>query len=68
MAEEHEYRVAGMSCEHCRAAVVDAVGRLEGVSEVRVDLDAGRVRVRAAAIDDALVRAAIGEAGYEVAP
>jgi copper chaperone CopZ len=37
------------------------------VREVEVDLEAKRVRVLGDGVDDALVRRAIGEAGYEVA-
>ncbi|MQA12778.1 MAG: copper ion binding protein [Pseudonocardiaceae bacterium] len=62
-----EYTVSGMSCRHCIDAVTDAVGRIDGVAGVDVDLDSGRVRVHSdRALDDAEVRAAIDEAGYEV--
>ena len=45
-------------------AEVEKVG---GVSSVEVDLDAKRVRVTGADLADADVRAAIDEAGYDVA-
>jgi copper chaperone len=38
-----------------------------GVASVDVDLDAKRVSVAGAALDDAAIRAAIAEAGYDVA-
>jgi copper chaperone len=66
-ADERTYRVVGMSCGHCRAAVTEEVGRLEGVSGVEVDLESGLVTVRGTAIDDASVASAVEEAGYEVA-
>jgi copper ion binding protein len=62
------YGVRGMSCEHCRAAVREEVGQVAGVETVDVDLEAGRVTVRGSGLDDAALRAAIDEAGYEVAP
>ena len=61
------YSVPGMSCAHCRAAITDEVQQVAGVSAVDVDLDSKRVTVSGAALDDGAVRAAIDEAGYEVA-
>ena len=63
---ERVYAVQGMTCEHCRAAVAEEVGALPGVDSVQVDLAAGRVAVGGDAVDDAAVRAAVDEAGYEV--
>lgn len=37
--------VKGMSCGHCVKAVEGSVGKLEGVSEVKVNLEEGRVVV-----------------------
>lgn len=65
---ELQYSVPGVSCGHCRSAIADEVERLAGVREVEVDLDAKRVAVRGEALDDATIKAAIAEAGYEVAP
>ena len=64
---EHEltYVVAGMSCEHCRAAVTEEVAKVAGVRDVDVDLDTKLVRVQGTALDDAAVVAAIDEAGYD---
>ncbi len=61
------YSVPGMSCEHCRVAITGAVGRVHGVRSVDVDLDARRVTVDGAGYADEAVRAAIDEAGYDVA-
>lgn len=65
--EELSYRVPGVSCEHCRTAISTEVGAVDGVTSVLVDLDAKRVEVRGRDLDDAAVRAAIDEAGYDVA-
>ena len=67
MATEHlTYAVPGVSCGHCRAAIEEEVGHVPGVDAVDVDLDAKRVRVRGSALDDAALRSAIDEAGYDV--
>ncbi|MGO0605468.1 MULTISPECIES: heavy-metal-associated domain-containing protein [Brevibacterium] len=62
--------VSGMTCGHCEAAVKDELGALAGVSDVAVDLNAGGdspVTITSSAeLDDAAIRAAVDEAGYEV--
>jgi copper chaperone len=60
------YDVPDISCGHCKAAIEGAVDDVDGVSTVQVDVDARTVTVAGSASDDA-VRAAIVEAGYEVA-
>jgi copper chaperone len=65
---QRTYVVDGMSCQHCRATITDAVQRVPGISGVQVDLDRGTVTVRGADADDAAVRAAIDQAGYQVRP
>jgi len=65
-ASDHmRYRVPGMSCGHCVSAVSEEISRLPGVVSVAVDLDAKAVVVVGSALDDAAIRAAIVEAGYE---
>jgi copper chaperone CopZ len=60
------YTVPGVTCEHCRTAIVDEVGAVAGVESVTVDLDAKLVSVLGRKLSDADVRAAIDEAGYDV--
>jgi copper chaperone CopZ len=61
------YTVSGMTCEHCVAAVTSEVGQVAGVGDVAVDLGTGLVRITSEGpVDDAAVRAAVEEAGYEV--
>lgn len=67
MSEQRTYEVAGMSCEHCVAAVGAALGDLPGVERVEVDLAAGRAAVTGVQLDDAAVTAALAEAGYTLA-
>ena len=56
-----------MSCEHCRAAITGEVSKVDGRDGVEVDLESKLVVVRGEAVSDADVRAAIDEAGYDVA-
>ena len=65
------YSVTGMTCLHCVAAVTEEVSRLDGVSAVVVDLNAGgdsRVTVTSSApVPVEAIREAIDEAGYTLA-
>ncbi|MEU0559654.1 heavy-metal-associated domain-containing protein [Dactylosporangium sp. NPDC049742] len=61
------YAVKGMTCGHCVQAVSTEVGKVPGVTDVRVDLEAGAVTVTSdGPADEQAVRAAVDEAGYEV--
>jgi copper chaperone len=64
------YTVAGMHCSHCVAAVTDEIGKVPGVEDVDVDLVAdgdSRVTVTGSTDpDEAAIRAAVDEAGYEL--
>lgn len=59
------YRVPGISCDHCKAAIEGEVGKVAGVTSVDVDVDAKTVTV--AGGDDSAIRSAIDDAGYDVA-
>lgn len=65
------YSVTGMTCGHCTAAVTEELTKLPGVQQVTIDLNAGgtsAVHVTSeSALDDAAVREAVDEAGYELA-
>ena len=61
------YAVPDISCGHCRMAITNEVEQVAGVERVNVDLDSKLVTVAGDRVDDAAVRAAIDEAGYEVA-
>lgn len=64
---EITYTVPDMSCGHCKQAVSSELERVAGVRKVEVDLDTKRVVVRGENLEDASLRAAIAEAGYEAA-
>lgn len=64
---ETTYTVTGMTCGHCARSVTEEVGKIDGVTDVRVDLPTGAVTVvssREPGVAD--VRAAVEEAGYEL--
>ena len=66
---ENTFRVEGMSCAHCKAAVEGELNELPGVHASNADPERGTVRV---AYDEDRVgtediRGAVREAGYELA-
>ncbi|MFE6615823.1 heavy-metal-associated domain-containing protein [Amycolatopsis sp. NPDC057786] len=61
------YTVTGMTCDHCVRSVTEEVGKIAGVTDVRVDLPTGAVTVTSSQEPEvAEVRAAVEEAGYEL--
>ena len=65
---EATYSVTGMTCDHCVRAVESEVGKVTGVTSVSVDLGAGRLTlVSEEPVDPDAVRAAVEEAGFELA-
>ena len=62
------YTVTGMTCGHCVASVTEEVTELDGVENVDVDLATGAVTVTSTEpLEDDAVRAAVEEAGYQLA-
>ncbi|MGH2685761.1 MAG: heavy-metal-associated domain-containing protein [Actinomycetota bacterium] len=63
------YAVRGMTCGHCVSAVSSEIAKLDGVTSVDVDLETGNVTVTSQSpLTDDVVREAVDEAGYELAP
>lgn len=63
-----EYAVTGMTCAHCERSITSEVGQLAGVSAIEVSAKTGTLRVTSdAPLSDALVIAAVDEAGYQAA-
>jgi copper chaperone len=61
------YSVPGMTCGHCVQAVTTEVSAVAGVTDVAVDLENKTVTVTGAELNDANLRAAIEEAGFDPA-
>ena len=61
-----ELMIEGMMCQNCVKHVTKALEGIEGVSDVKVDLESGTATCEVAdgVSDDALV-AAVVDAGYE---
>lgn len=65
-----ELSLSGLTCGHCVASVTEELEELAGVTTVDVDLVANgtsKATVTAtSALDDATLRGAIDEAGYQI--
>ncbi len=62
---ETTYTVSGMTCGHCAGAVIGELEGIEGVERASVDLASGTATITSARpIAEAVVRAAVDEAGY----
>lgn len=62
------YQVSGMTCGHCEGAVRSEISAIDGVTSVQAVAATGQVTVTATGpLDDEAVRAAVDEAGYELA-
>ena len=66
MTQARTYTVEGMTCAHCKAAVEAEIRALQGIDDVQVDLERGRVTVRGEVVDDQAIATAVEEAGYAV--
>ena len=61
------YEVTGMTCEHCVNAVKGEISQLQGVEQVDVELEGGKVTVQSGApVDEAQIRSAVEKAGYQL--
>ena len=68
MSITSEYVVSGMHCHHCVSSVTEEVSGVNGVTDVKVDLDSGRLIVISdVEIPFQSIEAAVDEAGYGVA-
>lgn len=68
MSETATYTVTGMTCGHCVASVTEELQEVPGVEKVDVVLETGAVTVTSSQpVDAAAVKAAVQEAGYQVA-
>ena len=64
---EKELRINGMMCMHCQKNVERALGGIDGVESVTVNLDAGTATVKCKNdIPDDTFDKVITEAGYEL--
>ncbi len=59
--------ISGMTCDHCAQSVRNALLKLPGVREVRVDLSAGQAAVTGEGLDAESLCRAVRSAGYDAA-
>jgi Cu+-exporting ATPase len=64
--EAIQLSIEGMTCSGCANAVTRALSKVPGVTDVTVDLDAARARIKGQASPPALV-AAVEKAGFGAA-
>ncbi|PGT79569.1 copper chaperone CopZ [Bacillus sp. AFS040349] len=66
--EKITLNVKGMSCGHCVNSIEGSVGRLKGVSNVKVDLNSGSVDVEYNPNEVTLetIKETIDDQGYDV--
>ncbi|MTD47546.1 transporter [Conexibacter sp. W3-3-2] len=62
---ERTYTVTGMTCGHCELSVQEEVEELAGVTTAHADRTTGTLTVTGTDLDDAAIRAAVAQAGYE---
>jgi copper chaperone len=62
------YSVPEMSCGHCVNAITTEVKLLTGITDVAIDLETKIVLVTGSELNDAAIREAISEAGFEATP
>ena len=68
MSVTNEYIVSGMHCDHCVSSVTEEVSTVNGVTDVKVDLDSGQLIVTSETdIPFQSIEAAVDEAGYSLA-
>ncbi|WP_427337750.1 heavy-metal-associated domain-containing protein [Caloranaerobacter sp. DY30410] len=59
--------IEGMSCNHCVMAVKKALGEVEGVASVEVDLESKKAVVELSKeVEENILKDAVTKAGYEV--
>ena len=60
-------KIRGMSCQHCVKAVTKALGGIDGIKDVSVDLEKGEATfTEEKPVDRKLIRERIAKAGFDV--
>jgi len=60
-------KIKGMSCQHCIKAVTKALGEIEGVSDIRVDLASGEASFEESRpVSPEIIAEKVKKAGFEV--
>ncbi|MDP2855007.1 MAG: heavy metal-associated domain-containing protein [Smithellaceae bacterium] len=60
-------KIKGMSCQHCVMAATKALGAVDGIKNVQVDLKTGEATYEEVKpVDASAIAAAVKKAGFEV--
>lgn len=59
--------IEGMHCQHCVAAVNEALEAVAGVTSVKVSLKKNNAVVEGEGLNDAALKAAVEDTGFDVA-
>jgi copper chaperone len=63
------YTVRGMTCDHCAGSVTSEVTKIPGISDISVDVKAGRLTIVSdEPVPASAVEEAVEEAGYTIVP
>ncbi|TQM09846.1 heavy-metal-associated domain-containing protein [Pseudonocardia kunmingensis] len=63
------YTVEGMTCDHCAGSVSSEVTKIPGVTDISVDVKAGRLTIVSdEPVPASVVEEAVEEAGYTIVP
>lgn len=66
MSVVKEFKVEGMHCAMCKKHVEEALGAIEGVKKVKVDLDSGEVKIKSKEeVSEENITKAIDELGFK---
>ncbi len=62
-----EFKITGMSCQHCVAKVEEGISTIDGVKKVKVNLKKsnGKVKYDEEKLSDETIIAKVKEVGYE---
>ena len=60
------FLVPGMTCGHCKGAVTDELSKINGITNIDVDLDTKKVTIESEAVVEwQVIVDAVDEAGFE---
>jgi uncharacterized membrane protein YraQ (UPF0718 family)/copper chaperone CopZ len=62
---QHKVEVKGMTCSHCKANVENSMGKIEGIKDIRADIDLNEVTFSGEQVDYEKVKQAVEEIGYQ---
>jgi copper chaperone len=61
-------KIAGMRCGHCVASVTKALSEIDGITDVKVDLDKGEAAYNETkSVDPEIIKKVITKIGFEAA-